>query len=108
MEELDLQAGLDSLRKSLGQIKALLAWDALRSAESKPDPCLAFPMADSVETDLQNEYSFFVATSMQIRCRLREGSIAIPPDQRERIGRQLAKIEQQLCRIDLDRRRCIY
>ncbi len=105
MEKADLEEGLSSLRKSLEQIKALLAWDELRSAESEPDPSLTFPMADSVETDLQNKYSFFVATSMQIRGLLNGGSYAIPQDERERLGRQLAKIEQQLCRIDLNRRR---
>lgn len=107
MENADLEAGLSSLRKSLQQIKALLAWDELRSAESGPDQSLSFGMADSVETDLRNEYSFFAATSMQIRGLLSDSSSAIPREQRERIGRQLARIEQQLCRLDLNRRRCI-
>jgi hypothetical protein len=107
MEKADLEAGLHSLQKSLGQIKALLAWDELRIAESKPEQPLAFTMADSVETDLQNEYSFFVATSVQVRNLLKDGSSAIPQEQRERLGHQLVKIERQLCRIDLNRRRCI-
>jgi hypothetical protein len=107
MTEADLDAGLRSLRASLRQIEALWAWDQLQHAESQPDQPPAFRIADSIESDLQNEYSFFVATSVEIRSLLDNGSSAIPQEERERIGRQLARIEQRLCRLDLQRRRCL-
>jgi len=107
MAEADLEAGLQSLRQSLRQIKALLAWQDLKHSQGQPDQPPGFRMADSVEADLRNEYSFFLATSMQIRSILNDGSYAIPEEKRQRIKIQLARIEQQLCRLDLNRRLCV-
>jgi len=107
MAEADLEAGLRSLRQSLQQIKALLSWQQLKETETRPDQPPAFRITDSVEADLRNEYSFFLATSMQIRSILNDGSCAIPEEKCQSIKIQLARIEQQLCRLDLNRRLCI-
>jgi len=107
MAEADFEAGLRSLRQSLRQIKALLAWQQLKEIESRPHTPPGFRMADSIEADLRNEYSFFLATSLQIRSILNDGSYAIPEEKRQRIKIQLARIEQQLCRLDLNRRLCV-
>ncbi len=62
MTEMDLQAGLRSLRTSLRQIKSLMAWEQLKQAEAKPGEPPTFQAYDPTETDLKNEYSFFLST----------------------------------------------
>ena len=105
MVEPDLQAGLRSLRNSLQQIKALLAWEQLKQSEAKPDQAPGFTILnDSVGTDLRNEYAFFLFTSMQIHSILNDNAADISNAQRQQIEEQLARIEQQLYRLGLQER----
>jgi len=104
MSEADFQAGLRSLRESLRRIKALLAWQQLAEAESRPHELLGFRIADSVETDLRNEYSFFLATALQLHGILNDTSLTIPEAKRQNIRNQLAKIEQQLYSLNLSQK----
>ena len=53
-------------------------------------------LADSVEADLKNEHSFFLATALQIHSILNDSSLTIPASKRQSIKSQLARIEQQL------------
>jgi len=50
MAEVDLEAGLRSLRRSLRQIRALLAWEELKQSEAKPDQPTAFQINDPIQT----------------------------------------------------------
>jgi len=106
MAEADFEAGLRSLRNSLRQIKALLAWQQLVETESRPHEPPGFRITDSVETDLKNEYSFFVATALQIHSVLNDTSLTIPEAKRQNIRSQLAKIEQQLYSLNLSQKLC--
>ena len=107
MIEPDLQAGLRSLRESLQQIKALLAWQQLKQSEAKPDQTPGFTILDnSVQTDLRNEYSFFLSISMQIHNILNDNTADISNVQRQLIKQQLARIEQQLYSLGLQERFC--
>ena len=105
MVEADLEAGLRSLRKSLEQVKALLAWEQLKQSEARPgySPILAFDSA--LETDLRNEYSFFLFTSVQMHSILNSSAAGISKVKFQRIKQELAKIERQLYSLDLQRRR---
>jgi hypothetical protein len=106
MAEPDFEAGLRSLRNSLRQIKALLAWQQLQETESRPHEPPEFTITDSVETDLRNEYSFFLATALQIHGILNDTSLTIPEAKRQNIKSQLAKIEQQLYSLNLNHKLC--
>ena len=106
MREPDLQAGLRSLRESLRQIKALLAWQQLKQAETNPDQPPGFRIADSVERDLRNEHSFFLATALQLHGVLNDSSLTIPEAKRQSIRSQLARIEQQLYSLNLNQKLC--
>ena len=100
----DLSAGLRSLRESLRQIKALLAWEELKQSEARPDQPLALILNDPIETDLRNEYSFFLSTSVQMHRFLDDSSGSAPAAERQKVQRQLVKIEQQLQGLNLHRR----
>ena len=104
MAEADLEAGLKSLRESLRQIRALLAWEQLKQSEAHLDQPPAFQIHDSVETDLRNEYSFFLFTSVQMHTILNDSTIGIPKAKRQRTKEQLVKIEQQLYGLNLPQR----
>lgn len=105
MVEPDLEAGLRSLRNSLQQIKALLAWEQLKQSEAKPDQSPGFTILnDSVGTDLRNEYSFFLFTSMQIHSILKDNTADLSNARRQLIKQQLARIEHQLYRLGLHER----
>jgi len=106
MAEPDFEAGLRSLRNSLRQIKALLAWQQFQETESRHHEPPGFKITDSVEKDIRNEYSFFLATALQIHSILNDTSLTIPEAKRQNIKSQLAKIEQQLYSLNLNQKLC--
>jgi len=106
MTEPDLRAGLRTLRKSLQQIKALLAWEQLKQAEARPGQPPSFTLNEFIETDLRNEYSFFLSISMQIQGILNDHSPAMPEKEQQSIKRQLSKIEQEAYCLNLNKRFC--
>jgi DNA-binding transcriptional MerR regulator len=106
MTEPNLDAGLRNLRQSLRQIKALLDWQQLQEAESRHHEPPGFKITDSVETDLRNEYSFFLSTALQIHGILNDTSLTIPEAKRQNIKSQLAKVEQQLYSLNLNQKLC--
>jgi DNA-binding transcriptional MerR regulator len=106
MTEPNLDAGLRNLRQSLRQIKALLAWQRLQETESRPHEPPGFTITDSVETDLRNEYSFFLATALQIHSIINDTSLTIPEAKRQNIKNQLVRIEQQLYSLNLNQKLC--
>ncbi|MHC4792442.1 MAG: hypothetical protein ACYS8Y_13620, partial [Planctomycetota bacterium] len=91
-----MKAGLRSLRDSLRQIRALLAWEQLKQSEARPDQPPTFTLTDSIETDLRNEYSFFLFTSVQMHAILNGSTADIAKAKCEHIKKELAKIESQL------------
>jgi|GEM_PF-2735259 len=101
MAEPDLKAGLRSLRNSLRQMKDLLAWRQLRQSEARPDEPPSFQIYDSTEADLQNEYSFFLSTMLQIHYLLNDGLENLPDTEKQVIRRQLARIDQEANRLNL-------
>ena len=101
MTEPDLKAGLRSLRASLRQIKSLLAWRQLKQAETRPHQPPAFQISDPSETDLRNECSFFLSTSIQMHIALDDTSLSIAQKERQSIKRQLARIEQDFGSLKL-------
>jgi len=104
MAEPDLRAGLRSLRNSLQQMKALLAWRQLKLSESRPGQPPSFTIDDPTETDLRNEYSFFLSTSVQILHLLDGGIENLSDPERQAIKQQLAKVEQEVNRLNLQQR----
>lgn len=106
MENADLEAGLRSLRSSLRQIKALLAWEQLKKSEKRPGQPPALHIHDPTGTDMRDEYSFFLYTSVQMHSVLNDGSALLCESERQRIMRRLAQIEQQVYELNLHQRFC--
>ena len=104
MEQMDLQAGVRSLNESLRRIKALLAWRQLKLHEAKPCQPPSFQIYDPTETDLRNEYSHFLSTSIQIRNALREHRASISEPAREMLRKKLAMLVQEAHQLNLHRR----
>ena len=104
MAEVDLEAGLRSLRHSLQQIRSLLAWEQLKQSEVRPSRQFSFQIYDPTETDLRNEYSFFISISVQMHSILNDSSLNIKEAERHSIKMQLMKIEQQVHGLNLHQR----
>ena len=104
MAEADLEAGLRSLRKSLRQIKALLAWEQLKQAEARPNQPPSFTLNEPVEEDLKSEYSFFLFTSVQIHNALSDITANTSETNLRQIKHELAKIERQFHSLGLQQR----
>lgn len=92
------------MRKSLQQIKALLAWEQLKHSEARPGRSLMLAFDNSIETDLRNEYSYFLSTCVQLHSVLNDSSIIVSEEKRQNIKRQLATIEQQIYSLNLHQR----
>jgi hypothetical protein len=103
---MDLQAGVRSLNESLRRMKALLAWGQLKQQETRPGEPPSFQVYDPTATDLRNEYSHFLSTSVQIHGALCERSASIPVPLRETLQKKLAELEQEAHQLNL-RRRCL-
>lgn len=104
MEHIDLQAGVRSLNESLRRMKALLAWSQLKQQEAKPGEPPSFQVYDPTATDLRNEYSHFLSTSIQIRGALCERSASIPVPVGETLQKKLAMLEREAHQLNLHRR----
>ena len=104
MTEPDVKAGLRNLRQSLTQMKALLAWEQLKQSEARPGEPPAFQVYDPTETDLRNEYSSFLSTSIQIHTILNERDARIPEPARAAIREALATLEQHVYQLNLHQR----
>jgi len=85
-------------------MKDLLAWASLKRAEARPGLPPPFQIQDPTETDLRNEYSFFLFTSVQIHALLDQGDASTSEAAREAIRKTLAQLEQQVYQLDLHRR----
>ena len=104
MEDIDLQAGLRSLNASLRRMKDLLAWGQLKQSEARPGQPPSFQIYDPTATDLRDEYSHFLSTSIQIHGILHEHRASILAPVREILQRKLAKLEQEARQLNLHRR----
>jgi len=104
MEKADLQAELESPRESLRQMKALLAWEQLKQSEAKPGQPAAFHIHDPTETELRNEYSYFLSTAVKIHHALNHGPVSLSDKARHTIKRQLTKIELEVYGLHLHQR----
>lgn len=98
--ELDTEAALGSLRRSLEHIKALLAWEQLKQGEAGPRRLSTFQMHDPTCEQLRNEYSFFVAMFMGMRSVLGNRFLHFREATREHLRQQLADIERQINTIN--------
>lgn len=104
MPDVDIDGGLKSLKQSLRRIKSLLAWEQLKHSEARAGAPPTFSLNDSIETDLRNEYSFFLFTSVQIHGILNSRLAGIPPAKCQDVKQKLVKIEQQLYSLNLPQR----
>ena len=104
MEDIDLHAGLRSLNESLRRMKGLLAWGQLKQSEARRGQPPSFQIHDPTETDLRNEYSHFLSTSIQIRNALREHRASISEPAREMLRKKLAMLAQEAHQLNLHQR----
>ena len=104
MEKADLRAGLRSLRESLRQIESLLAWEQLKQSEKKPGQPPAFEIYDPTETDLRNEFSFFMASLADMHDSLDTDQEGVSDRIRQSCKRRLLKLEQDVHALGLHKR----
>ena len=104
MSEIDLKAGLRDLRKSLQQMKSLLAWEQLKQSEKKVGQPPAFEIYDPTETDLRNEFSFFLVSLADVQDFLDASQEGVSERNRQSYKRRLLKLEQEVHALHLHRR----
>lgn len=104
MPDVDIDGGLKSLKQSLRKIKSLLAWEQLKHSEARAGEPPAFSLNGSIETDLRNEYSFFLFTSVQMHGMLNSSLAGISTAKRQDVKQKLVKIERQLNSLNLPQR----
>ena len=104
MESSNLDAGIRSLWQSMRHIESLLAWSQLRQSEMNLEQSLGFRVHDSTEDDLRGEYSYFMATALDLRNILHRYASSIEQSERERIMRWLTRAEKRLQDLNLGQR----
>ena len=99
--ERDIQEQLRHLQESLNRIKALLAWERLKSYEAELGGIAVFQMHDPTHEDLKNEYSLLMSTLLNMNSILNDHSAGISQTDRHDIWRQLAEIKGQVNALGL-------
>ena len=102
--EPDFHEQLRHLKENLERIKALLAWERLKSYEAELGDIAVFQMHDPTCEDLKNEYSLLMSAFMNINSTLNDHYAAISQADRNDMQRQLAEIEGQVNALGLHRR----
>ena len=95
MAEAVLLDRLQTLQQILEEMKALLAWQQLKTTEARQRPFTSIRFNDTTQQDLLDKYSLFHSISMRIRSILDDSNVNITRTQRVRIKSQLTKLELQ-------------
>lgn len=85
-------------------MKSLLAWEQLKQLEKKPGPPPAFEIYDPTETDLRNEFSFFLASLADMQDFLDTRQQAVSERCRQSYKHRLLKLEQEAYALNLHKR----
>ena len=85
-------------------MKSLLAWEQLKQSETRPGQSPAFTVRDPIETDLRDEYSFFLSTSVEMHAILNDLSVNTVHQDRLELKKKLIEVEHQVYSLDLAQR----
>ena len=96
MAEAGLEAGLQSLKQLLKQMKAMLAWQRFKISEAKQRPIMNVRINDTTNMDLMDRYSSFFAISTRIHRYLDEDNVKISKAEKSRIQSELLTREYQV------------
>ncbi len=96
MAEAELEAGLQSLKQLLEQMKALLAWQRFKISEAKQRSIMNIRFNDTTYMDLMDRHSSFLAVSTQMHRILDENNTTISKAEQSRIKSELLTMEYQV------------
>ncbi len=105
MKEKEIELLGKILQGTVEQIKGLLAWEQLQRAERRPGQPPGFSLTDSIDEDLRNQYSRFLALAQQLHAVLdssARSSVSITC--RHLYRRQLLDLEQEIRSLGLGER----
>jgi hypothetical protein len=85
-------------------MKELLEWERLQRSEARPSQTHSFQMCDHTQTDLRNEYAFFLSTCLQMHALIGDCFLPLPEAERQSLARQLGRIEQEAHGLGLSQR----
>jgi len=100
----DLDATLRHLQRRLDRIKALLAWERLKRREAASGQGWRLRLHDPTGEELLSEYTLLTSGLLKTHTFLMDQGSRLAPALRRGVRRQLAQIEWQLHRLQLDRR----
>jgi hypothetical protein len=96
MAEAELEAGLQSLKQLLEQMKALLAWQRFKISEAKQRPIMNIRFNDTTNMDLMDRHSSFLTVSTRIHRFLDKDNAKISKAEKSRIKSELLTMEYQV------------
>ena len=96
MAEAGLEAGVQSLKQLLKQMKAMLAWQRFKLSEAKQRPIMNITFNDTTNMDLIDRYSSFFAISTQIHRFLDQDNAKISKAEKSRVKSELLTMEYQV------------
>lgn len=105
MTEMHIGAALQQLENTLTELKSLLAWEELKQAEARPGERPGFTLGDTVEEDIKNAYSCFLAHDLELKhtlCHLHGTSLT--QGRKEALRRKMADLERRFRQLHLAQR----
>ena len=66
MPQAIIQKQLNILHDTLEELKGLLAWEELKQSEARPGEPPGFVLGDTLQDDIKNQYSRFLAIRLRL------------------------------------------
>ena len=102
MKNDEIASSLKQLKNTLTELKTHIAWQQLKQAEARPGDPPGFSIGDTVEEDIRNACSAFLAQQLELQHRLwNVHSKAISLNKKADCQRQLANLQSQFRQLGL-------
>ena len=102
---MQIGGALQQLENTLAELKSLLAWEELKQAEARPGDPPGFIIADTVQEDIKNTYSCFLARHLELKhavFHLNDKELSLR--KKQTFQRKLANLEKQFRQLNLTQR----
>ena len=100
-----IQKQLNILHDTLEELKGLLAWEELKRSEARPGEPPGFILGDTLQEDIKNQYSRFLAIRLHLHGILNSLEHAsLPEDDTTAVKQELIKMEREFQNLNLSER----
>ena len=97
-----IQKQLNILQDTLEELKGLLAWEELKRSEARPGEPPGFILGDTLQDDIKNQYSRFLAVRLNVHGILNSPEhVSLSEGDTAAVKQKLVKMEREFQSLNL-------